>query len=102
MWVLINRPQACGTAPSREADFPQPLNQASLAALQRPIPRPCRPGRTPAQPAGSPAARYEQGGRITGPFDMAGGRVTGTEQFRFDRSGSQRLRRPRPCSREHR
>jgi len=22
--------------------------------------------------------------RITGPFDMAGGKVTGTEQFRFD------------------
>ncbi len=27
---------------------------------------------------------YEQGNRITGPFDMAGGKVTGTEQFRFD------------------
>jgi hypothetical protein len=34
---------------------------------------------------------YEQGGRITGPFDMAGGKVTGTEQFRFDRRSSQRL-----------
>ena len=27
---------------------------------------------------------YEQGNRITGHFDMAGGKVTGTEQFRFD------------------
>nr|ABD96459.1 putative carboxysome structural peptide CsoS2 [uncultured marine type-A Synechococcus GOM 5D20] len=27
---------------------------------------------------------YEKGNRITGPFDMAGGKVTGTEQFRFD------------------
>ena len=27
---------------------------------------------------------YEEGNRITGPFDMAGGKVTGTEQFRFD------------------
>ena len=26
----------------------------------------------------------EDGQRITGPFDMAGGKVTGTEQFRFD------------------
>ena len=26
----------------------------------------------------------EDGHRITGPFDMAGGKVTGTEQFRFD------------------
>ena len=27
---------------------------------------------------------YEDGQRITGPFDLAGGKVTGTEQFRFD------------------
>ncbi len=27
---------------------------------------------------------YEQGSRITGPFDMADNKVTGTEQFRFD------------------
>ena len=33
---------------------------------------------------------YEQGNRITGPFDMAGGKVTGTEQFRFDNSDFQR------------
>ena len=33
---------------------------------------------------------YEQGHRITGPFDMAGGKVTGTEQFRFDNSDFQR------------
>ncbi len=28
---------------------------------------------------------YENGSKITGPFDMAGNKVTGTEQFRFDR-----------------
>nr|ABB92181.1 putative carboxysome structural peptide CsoS2 [uncultured marine type-A Synechococcus 4O4] len=33
---------------------------------------------------------YEQGNRITGPFDMAGGKVTGTEQFRFDNREFQR------------
>ena len=33
---------------------------------------------------------YEQGHRITGPFDMAGGKVTGTEQFRFDNRDFQR------------
>ena len=33
---------------------------------------------------------YEQGNRITGPFDMAGGKVTGTEQFRFDNRDFQR------------
>ncbi len=29
---------------------------------------------------------YEQGTRITGPFDMAGNKVTGTENFRFDQN----------------
>ena len=44
---------------------------------------------------------YEQGGRITGPFDMASGKVTGTEQFRFDRRASQRLAAgPAPVSTE--
>ena len=33
---------------------------------------------------------YEQGNRITGPFDMAGGKVTGTEQCRFDNREFQR------------
>ncbi|MBL6798916.1 MAG: carboxysome shell protein [Synechococcus sp. BS307-5m-G39] len=33
---------------------------------------------------------YEEGNRITGPFDMAGGKVTGTEQFRFDNREFQR------------
>jgi hypothetical protein len=37
---------------------------------------------------------YEQGNRITGPFDLAGGKVTGTEQFRFDRRGAQLSRGP--------
>ncbi|QNG26278.1 CsoS2 family carboxysome shell protein [Synechococcus sp. HK01-R] len=34
--------------------------------------------------SGVTGTAYEQGSRITGPFDMAGGKVTGTEQFRFD------------------
>jgi hypothetical protein len=33
---------------------------------------------------------YESGGHITGPFGMASGKITGTEQFRFD------SKRPRP------
>jgi hypothetical protein len=37
---------------------------------------------------------YEQGNRITGPFDMATGVVTGTEQFRFDRRSSATELRP--------
>ena len=34
--------------------------------------------------SGVTGTSYEEGNRITGPFDMAGGKVTGTEQFRFD------------------
>ena len=34
--------------------------------------------------SGVTGTSYEDGNRITGPFDMAGGKVTGTEQFRFD------------------
>ena len=34
--------------------------------------------------SGVTGTSYEQGNRVTGPFDMAGGKVTGTEQFRFD------------------
>ncbi len=41
---------------------------------------------------------YEQGGRITGPFDMAGGKVTGTEQFRFDRTAGPVLQLEAPVS----
>jgi len=32
---------------------------------------------------------YEDGNKITGPFDMAGNKVTGTEQFRFDSTNRQ-------------
>ena len=34
--------------------------------------------------SGVTGTSYEQGNRITGPFDMAGGKGNGTEQFRFD------------------
>ena len=35
---------------------------------------------------------YEQGSKITGPFDMALDKITGTEQFRFDRKKREFLR----------
>ncbi|BEV35800.1 CsoS2 family carboxysome shell protein [Synechococcus sp. M16CYN] len=45
---------------------------------------------------------YENGHRITGPFDMAGGKVTGTEQFRFDnrelQNSQQQARRFQPTA----
>ncbi|MDP6204145.1 MAG: CsoS2 family carboxysome shell protein, partial [Prochlorococcaceae cyanobacterium ETNP18_MAG_14] len=41
------------------------------------------------QLSGVTGTTYEQGSRITGPFDMAAEKVTGTEQFRFDRQPRQ-------------
>ena len=38
--------------------------------------------------AGVTGTSYEDSSRITGPFDMAANKVTGTEQFRFDRKPS--------------
>ena len=35
--------------------------------------------------SGVTGTSYENGSKITGPFDMAPEKVTGTEQFRFDR-----------------
>ena len=81
---------ACGTAPSRNADFPQPLNQAAWQQFS--VQSPARAAQVQRESTGAvTGSTYEQGGRITGPFDMATGKVTGTEQFRFDRRASQRL-----------
>ncbi len=41
------------------------------------------------QPSSVTGSSYENGSRITGPFDMAPNKVTGTEQFRFDRKQRQ-------------
>ena len=79
---------ACGTA--RDADFPQPLNQAAWQQFS--VQSPARAAQVERETTGQvTGSTYEQGGRITGPFDMAGGKVTGTEQFRFDRRAAQRL-----------
>jgi len=81
---------ACGTAPSRDADFPQPLNQATWQQFS--VQSPARAAQVERERSGAvTGSTYEQGGKITGPFDMASGKVTGTEQFRFDRRASQRL-----------
>jgi hypothetical protein len=84
----------CGVAPAGSAaDFPRPLDgqpwqrfsvqspaQAAFSARQR--------------GGGVTGTRYEDSRRITGPFDMAGGKVTGTEEFRFDHRGPHRARGP--------
>jgi hypothetical protein len=81
---------ACGTAPARDADFPQPLNAAAWQRFS--VQSPARAAQVERESTGQvTGSTYEQGGRITGPFDMATGKVTGTEQFRFDRRAPQRL-----------
>ncbi len=73
---------ACPAAPAQpgEADFPQVLPQQGMAENG-----PARPNGSSVPAMGASAvtgSSYEQG-RITGPFGKAGGRVTGTEEFRF-------------------
>jgi hypothetical protein len=81
--------EACGTASTNnaasEADFPQPLADAPWQRFS--IQSPARVAQVERDRSGAvTGSSYELGGRITGPFDMASGVVTGTEQFRFDRS----------------
>ncbi|MEY4297696.1 MAG: hypothetical protein RLZZ423_875 [Cyanobacteriota bacterium] len=81
---------ACGAAPSRDADFPQALNQAAWQQFS--VQSPARAAQVERESTGQvTGSTYEQGGRITGPFDMASGKVTGTEAFRFDNRAAQRL-----------
>jgi hypothetical protein len=86
--------EACGAASGQEPDFPQAL-AGSQPWQQFSIQSPARAAQVGRERSGSVTGNsYEQGSRITGPFDMAGDKVTGTEQFRFDRRGTQLSRGP--------
>jgi hypothetical protein len=109
--------EACGAAVEQDADFPQPLGgtqpwqqfsvqsparaaqvpQQQSASVQAAVVREQAPSLAApmaAQRAAVTGSSYELGSRVTGPFDMAGDKVTGTEQFRSDRRGNQRSRGP--------
>ncbi len=79
---------ACGEEEGQgvPADLPQPLEGAPWTRFT--ITSPFRAAHTEQKRrlvTGVTGTLYERGGtRITGPFGMAGGRVTGTEEFRFD------------------
>jgi hypothetical protein len=85
----------CDASTGRQADFPQPLHDQPWQqfSVQSPA-RAAQISRQKGAGGGVTGTAYEQGNRITGPFDMAPGKVTGTEQFRFDRRGSQPSRGP--------
>ncbi|MEX1323282.1 MAG: CsoS2 family carboxysome shell protein [Synechococcaceae cyanobacterium] len=85
---------ACGAAAVGEADFPQPLD-GSQPWQHFSVQSPARAAQISRERGGGvTGTSYEQGNRITGPFDLAGGKVTGTEQFRFDRRGAHISRGP--------
>ncbi|QEY31338.1 carboxysome shell protein [Synechococcus sp. RSCCF101] len=80
--------EACGASTDNAADFPQPLADAPWQRFS--VQSPARAAQVERQRSRAVTGnRYEQGSRITGPFDMAPDKVTGTEQFRFDRPGRQ-------------
>ena len=64
------------------ADFPQALTQMPWGQFSTTAP--LHAAQTEAEHSSVTGTRYEQG-KITGPFGMAGGTVTGTEEFRFGR-----------------
>ncbi|MFN9629549.1 MAG: CsoS2 family carboxysome shell protein [Cyanobacteriota bacterium] len=83
----------CGVASPLPADFPQPLTSAPWQEFS--VQSPARVAQVERERTGSvTGSTYEHGGRITGPFDMAAGKVTGTEQFRFDRRQRDQARGP--------
>ena len=85
--------KVCGAAAAHESDFPQPL-AGSQPWQQFSIQSPARSAQVGREPAGAvTGTSYEQGSRITGPVDLAGDMVTGTEQFRFDRRGVSQIAR---------
>ncbi|MFN9645307.1 MAG: CsoS2 family carboxysome shell protein [Cyanobacteriota bacterium] len=84
---------ACGTEAPVPVDFPQPLTTAPWQEFS--VQSPARVAQVERERTGAvTGSTYEHGGRITGPFDMAAGKVTGTEQFRFDRRQREEARVP--------
>jgi len=84
----------CAAAAASDPDFPKPLD-GSQPWQQFSVQSPAQVAQQARErSSGVTGTSYELGSRITGPFDMAGGKVTGTEQFRFDRRGAQLSRGP--------
>ena len=71
---------SCGALPGQD-DFPQPLDGAPWQSFS--VTSPARQAFQARERAGITGTRYEQG-QITGPFNQGTGKVTGTEEFRFD------------------
>ena len=84
--------EACGAATGNDADFPQPLDNQPWQRFS--VQSPARAAMASSDRRGGVTGSSTEvgGGRITGPFAMAGDKITGTEHFRFNQG-------PRPLSR---
>lgn len=73
---------ACPSIPADTSspDFPQPMGGQSWGQFS--VDAPSHASRTAAEHSAVTGTHYEKG-HITGPFGMAGGKVTGTEEARF-------------------
>jgi hypothetical protein len=81
---------ACPAAPADTAssDFPQPLTGADTQWQQFSVSQPSGGAQQAAGSSGITGNQYEKGS-ITGPFGMAPGKVTGTEEARFGKGNVQ-------------
>lgn len=78
---------ACGAETSNaaepgQADFPRPLDEAIGQGFS--VTSPARAAFEEHRASGVTGTSYETNQHITGPFGMGTGKITGTEQFRFD------------------
>jgi hypothetical protein len=87
-------PDACGAATSGEGDFPQPLDSQPWERFS--VLSPARAAHSARQRGNGVTGSSTEigGGRITGPFAMAGDKITGTETFRFDQAPRSLARGP--------
>jgi len=88
--------QACPTAPAEPGspDFPQTFGETPWGQFS--VEPPSHAAAAAHEPHGVTGTRYERG-QITGPFDKASGKVTGTEEFRFGRGAPAREAMPEPA-----
>jgi hypothetical protein len=79
--------ETCGSgALPGQSDFPQPMDGAPWQSFS--VNSPARQAFQARQGGPVTGTAYEQEGRITGPFGMGTGKITGTEQFRFGQGQS--------------
>jgi hypothetical protein len=84
---------ACGAASPTDADFPRPLGGQPWEQFS--VQSPARAAHSSRERKGGvTGSNYELSSRVTGPFAKADDKITGTEQFRFDRGSRQLSRGP--------